>query len=248
MTEGRFAIKADNLLTSLQAILPLASRDKNRADLMQIRFQVGLHTIEFHATDGRALGRVLAPLEEGAPITFCMQVSYVPTLIKAVRRIGTKERETVTVSFSVTRHRVTARIGDTQLTLPNVAEQLAFPAVERVIPSDVRESLTAVTTFGVSPGLLARVMRAADHISSSVIWRSPASPKHAIRFDVVGGGGELAATYVVMPMDIGGVVLEDGDAESDTQTTIAGTESEAEIESKAQEKTRPAKRGSKGRK
>lgn len=226
--EIRFEIVGSKLLGALRATLPLASKDDERGHLMQVRFNVERDVVEISATDGHALARVIAQLDSAdAPVSFGLHTTFAPTIIKALARVDGENLKNLAVEFSVGTHRVRVRIGDTTVVVPNVSEQLSFPEIERIIPRQHEATRTTVTTFGVGPALMKRVMGAAAHISATLVWSSPASPTDPIRFDAVDGIGGLAGTFVVMPMRLSVYEpSEDGDAgeNGDTQTIVPGTE------------------------
>jgi DNA polymerase III sliding clamp (beta) subunit (PCNA family) len=224
---NQFQIGAERLLNALKASFPLTSKSVEEAHLTQVRFEVGPERVKLSATDGHAACNVFAPLEDQDPardFSFCLQRSYAPLLIKMLSRINAEQRAQTVVEFTVTRFKIHVQAGDAQQTLPNSAEQLTFPAFESAIPERVSEALTSVTTFGVGPVLLARVMRAAAHVASDLIWRAPATPISPIRFDAVDSVGELSAIYIVMPMKSAAHVQgDDGtEEENSVQENLSG--------------------------
>lgn len=220
----QFSINANHLLNALRAVMPLASRDaKELPHLTQVRWVLSTVQLELSATDGHALGRVVAPLEhsEADGLNFCVQTSFLPTLTKALSRVKDEQRRELVVDFVVSRFRIEVAIADWGVVIPNAAEQLLFPDIEKCIPIPSTSHRTAVTTYGVNPSLLARVMKAASKITVSVQHTAPESPLSPIRFDVVDGEGALAGTYVVMPMRMG-----EADEAPSAQSELAGTQRE----------------------
>jgi DNA polymerase III sliding clamp (beta) subunit (PCNA family) len=227
--DTHFSLNAEALLNAIHAALPLASKDEEMPHLTAVRFLVSStkQNAELQATDGKALARVIVPMDECTQqdVAFSLQTAFFPTLLKALARISFENRQRLDVRFVITSHRIKVTIGDTALALPNIAEQLVFPDVEKVIPVPPTNARTVVTTCCVDPVLLARAMKAASYVSSCLSWFSPATALNPIRFDAVDGVGGLSATYVVMPMKLGADIEEDaeeGSEDSHSQTVLDG--------------------------
>jgi hypothetical protein len=228
MADPTFDINAQRLLSAIKATLPLASDDEKRPHLTVVRFYIRGDNAEVSATNGHALAKVIAPLESGPMRDFEFQVQkgVVPMLLKALAQLDGEQREKTDVRITVGKHRIKAVIGDIDVTLPNISEQLLFPDIEKAIPLPPTGATSSVTTFGVDPSLLAKVMGAAAHIGSESVWSSPESPQSGIRFDVLGGEGGLAGTYVVMPLKLWRDARDDEEESDDRQQMDMGLDRE----------------------
>jgi hypothetical protein len=206
----KFTITAEKLLMVLQAVTPLASKDKDRPHLTQLRFEAGVldvsdgDALQASATDGRALARVTVPLTSlTAPVVFCVQATHVPTILRMLARLDSKRREELDVSIEVGRHQMRLTVADASVYLPRNEEQLSFPDIESAIPKPYTPGRGVAPRFGMSPTLMAKVMNAASHVASAVKWTAPETELHPTRLDIVEAlGVGVTGTYIVAPMRI----------------------------------------------
>jgi hypothetical protein len=148
----------------LQAVLPVASKDKTRTNINQVLIRIKDGTLILAATDGRRLHRGLCvewrldPSEDPADEDVLISTGSAAALLTALKAACRGTKNSLVVPVTLTAASVTLPTGTVFLTQGATG---TFPPIDKVIPL-LREEGTCLLVVGINPTYLAEAAEACN--------------------------------------------------------------------------------------